>query len=309
MLTTQQLIDIEVGTIATLQGGRITKYNDSQLCWLAGKHNTIGLYNGKRWVPVVPNTAPVVTLPAVTISGATLTSGVVYDVYAQYQSDTSFTFAFQEWASQTARYNDPTVPAGRFQGIAVYNPNTTSGQQLRYLGSVMLDGITGTPKFMDTYTQRFVVNYYNTKTMPVQTYNSSTTYYQYNTANQAWIEYGTGVPAILAAQVRGEFISIHKNMDIAGAITVQHGAILQYFGVGIGLNNLNPLLSYYWADEQDYSDNFPCVTSCYGTPRSGYNWITTVVSLKNDQSTNAPNTVMTVATPGDFGSGYLLVTV
>ena len=95
MLTQQQLIDIEFGGIKTLQGGRIESYTEDKICWQPYKHSTIGLYNGKLWLPVTPNQAIISSDTPTTISGQTLTSGINYDVFGVYRDDTYFDFAFQ----------------------------------------------------------------------------------------------------------------------------------------------------------------------------------------------------------------------
>jgi hypothetical protein len=310
MLTEQQLIDIETGAIKTLQGGRIEKYTDSQLCWQAGKYNTIGLYSGTRWVPVSPPTGIVLSnLSPTTISGATLASGINYDVYARYQSDTNFTLEFQEWASNNARYQDPVWS----DGVLVYG-TTASGKGYRYLGAVRLDGVTGIPKFMDSFEKRFVVNWYNTKPAAVRTYNSSLNIWTYSVNTGLWYEYGTNMADILAAQIRGEFLSIHKNVDISGAFVIsRENRIQQYYGFAMALNSTStPLNSWSWCDEngQTYNDRFAMCASSYGTPLLGYNWITIVCKLTNDQAGSAPpSSRMSIVTPGDAGGGMMMIMV
>jgi hypothetical protein len=307
MLTQQQIIDIETGYIPTLQGGRIDFYTDNQIMWQPYKHNLIGLYNGSRWVPVSTSTPMLSTPSPVTISGSTLASGVNYDVYAKYQSDTSFTLEFQPWATASGRYSAPV----RSDGVLVYNA-TALGKTYRFLGTARLNGITGTPKFTDSFEQRFIVNWYNTKPAIVRTYNSSTTVYTYNGGGNIVVEYGTNMAAILAANVRGEFLSIHKNMGIGGAFSVGHPSYInQYFSVGMGLNSTAVFLPANSYTDQDSGN--PNVWSpsmaVNGNPNEGYNYITILVKSYNDQSSNAPYLCMTNQTPGDAGGGYVLVMV
>lgn len=125
----------------------------------------------------------------------------------------------------------------RFEGIQVYDITSTVGTTMRFLGTVRL--IAGT-YFVDSTTQRFVVNWNNKIPKVVITYNTSTG--NFTSSSASVVEFNSG-----AGQVRGEFLSLTTNYTLMGSVTSYINAALanERSQIGVGFNSVN--LGSGWA--------------------------------------------------------------
>jgi hypothetical protein len=138
-------------------GGRLERVDDTHLEWQPGVNGSIGLFNGNDWVMCTPTTNPSALNTTTTISGASLTYDVNYDVFMRYGSTTSGILEFQEWATASGRY----TPLARFQGVLTYDNSTDLGKKRRYLGYVRLKQSGANAYFRDEGDVRLISNHYN----------------------------------------------------------------------------------------------------------------------------------------------------
>jgi hypothetical protein len=217
--------------IRTFCGGRLERYSDTELRWNPVGHNIVGLYDGTQWTLVAPTGTISAANSFTTINGASVASGVNYDVYASYVSKDTFNLTFQEWNNDTTRIITPQT----YQGVYVYDSTTTTGRQSRYLGIIRMDGVTGSKYFIDTINQRYIMNYYNKMIKPLgvdNPYSSSTS----DTCTTSWRSWKTDgdvfkVSAICDGQ---EGILLTANGHMASASTAVGGS------VSIGMDSKSP---------------------------------------------------------------------
>jgi DUF4097 and DUF4098 domain-containing protein YvlB len=180
----------------------------TSLVWTAVTSSGIGLYNGSYWQVVTPANSVTFTYLS-TVYNATATSGGYnYDIFAEFVSSSEVVLKAQAWTSDTVRSKEPSI----FEGVYVYDL-TEAGKQRRYLGTARRRS-TYDREWVDTDTQRFVVNHYNAVPKTVRTANSlaeGVTYKVDVALCPSLREFrgGTG-------QTRGEFLRI--NLSFSGVV-------------------------------------------------------------------------------------------
>jgi hypothetical protein len=208
-----ELQEIENASIRSINGGRIDRYSNEELRWSPYSTGLISLYNGKSWV-VVSSSGVSVSNTTTDMDGVTLTSGINYDVYAKYQTPSSFSLELYRWPASNNRGLNGFK---KFEGVRVYDNTTTIGQSMRFVGAVRLTQSGSAAVFTDSATQRFVVNWNNTQSSIVRTYNTGTTYSSLTyggITQESFVEFNLGIN-----QVRGEFLVLDtKQIGIGASI-------------------------------------------------------------------------------------------
>lgn len=269
MLTLDEIKELEMGLVRSLQGGRIDYYNTTTLMWNSYIHGTVGIYNGSMWVPVTPPSQVNFVNNSYDINGSSLVAGKNYDVFARYQNEQTFSLALAPWTSNTSRVSE----LSRFEGVLVYN-TTTSGKQMRYLGTIRTDSSIN---FVDSATQRFVVNWDNCIMKCVNTYNSS--YTDWTWSSTTWQEFRAG-----SSQVKGEFLLTRSGSSFMSVAQAYISADSSQVWLATALNSTT---AYSGKDIFDYvygNSRHTIICHTYISPVLGYNYITMLA--KNSSSSS-----------------------
>jgi hypothetical protein len=88
----------------SIPGGVLQFISSTQIKWSFLYNSMIQLFNNTTglWALVQPGTEPTVSNTASDMGGDALVSGVIYDVYAKYVSNSSFSLEFAKWGTSTA---------------------------------------------------------------------------------------------------------------------------------------------------------------------------------------------------------------
>jgi hypothetical protein len=92
--------------IKTVVGGRLDYKSDTELAWNFWESNTISLWNGAEWTMVSPIAPPTLLSTTSGINGVALTYDVVYDIFAEYSTPTTFNLVASKWMTSGAGTSD-----------------------------------------------------------------------------------------------------------------------------------------------------------------------------------------------------------
>jgi hypothetical protein len=287
-----ELKEIEFGVVRTLQGGRIDRTSDSVLTWAPDAHGSVGLFTGSVWSVITKSSSVSYNISDKDYFGNNITAGLNYDVFASYVSGGDFLLKLVPWATDNTRVAD----LYRFEGVLVYE-NSSAGLKMRYLGSVRL--IAG-PAFVDSTTQRFVVNWENRQSKTVRCYCSSSGSWTSSSVNI--VEFYTGTN-----MVRGEFLSLTTDQTLIGVATSYFNALSGASAraqIGVGFNSVtssNCWAEYYQMASALYFNGVSVTTHGTTTPLLGYNYMTVLFRAIT------ANTFSMEAGAGDYTGGVLYV--
>jgi hypothetical protein len=138
--------------------GRIDRASDTVLTWTPVSGSGLAIYDGGDWQLVTPSSLPSMTNTAVDIDEAALAVNSVYDLFAEYDTTTSFKIAAKKWGSPSAR----GYTLYQHEGVLVHQ-NTPEGLRRRFLATICTYDGSGTVNFKDEKLYRYVSNYYNKK--------------------------------------------------------------------------------------------------------------------------------------------------
>lgn len=166
------LINKSIGAhIRSVVEGKVGLSSATSLAWTSVVGFGIAIYNGSNWELVTPSTAPELANTASDLDSNALAVDSVYDIFAAYDTDTSFDLVAKEWTS-------PTVMGyTRYQhdGVLVHE-NSASGLKRRFLGTIYTYSNSGTVNFKDEFLYRYISNYYNKTRKVLKGIESGTTW-------------------------------------------------------------------------------------------------------------------------------------
>jgi hypothetical protein len=289
-----ELKEIEIGVVRTLQGGRIDYVTNTSIQWAPYTHGCIGLYTGTSWVPVTKSGSVTYNIADKDYFGNSVTAGLNYDVFAKYLSSGNFNLQLVPWATNNTRVTD----LNRFEGILVYD-NSAAGRIMRYLGTVRL--VAG-PYFVDSDTQRFMINYNNQIPKGLRAYCSSTPYATWNPTSVNIVEYYTGTN-----MVRGEFLCLDPAFYLTGGVTAWYTATTSVVTargqIAVALNTTTSGLPFWgeWNEVNtgNYQIRYSTPTVAYGLPLLGYNYFTIVFRAV------VAATYQTYSEPGKYTAAFM----
>lgn len=138
--------------------GRIDRTSDTVLTWTAVSGSGLAIYDGGDWQLVTPSVMPTFANTAQDVDGAALAVYSVYDLFAEYDTTTSFNIVAKKWTSPTVQ----GYVLHRHQGVLVHQ-DTSAGLKRRFLGTIYTYDNSGAVNFKDEKLYRYVSNYYNKK--------------------------------------------------------------------------------------------------------------------------------------------------
>lgn len=257
----------------TVVGGRLERQDASTLVWSPLVSSSIGLYNGSAWDLVVAGPTPSISTSGLTVSGGGLTLNTNYDVYAYYQSSSSFSIQLQEWAGNNSRYETPD----RFDGILVRDSTTTEGRKYRFLGIVRLNS---SGEFSDIDRERFVWNFYNRQRRSLWARPTDTADRSYGSST--WREYNGG-----SAWYRAYFLSHEPEEFIITAMAEAHSnsSNAKWYISGL-LNATNTARTPRVYNDADATyDNFQASCTSRESSVEGLNYMTMTQYARDGTST------------------------
>lgn len=136
--------------------GRIDRASDTVLTWTAVSGCGLAIYDGGDWQLVTPSVMPTLENTALDVDGAVLAVGSVYDLFAEYDTTTSFNIVAKKWSSPSVQ----GYALHRHQGVLVHQ-DTPTGIRRRFLGTIYTYDNSGTVNFKDEKLYRYVSSYYN----------------------------------------------------------------------------------------------------------------------------------------------------
>lgn len=140
--------------------GRLAWNSDTALIWNPVRGCGVALWMNGDWQVATPSHSITLSNTATDIDGNALTYNYNYDIFAEGDgTPINFRLVAKKWTSDTARAQNLL----RFNGVLVYDKDTDTGRRRRFLGTVRLRNDSGTPKFTDTVTKRFISNFYNSE--------------------------------------------------------------------------------------------------------------------------------------------------
>ena len=202
-ISSNHLKELELAMIRPLQGGRITNYSLTELRWEPYHHNKVSLHNGRFW-EIFGFDYLSLSCSGVDFNNAQIVGNKQYDVYINYNEGNP-RLDLVPWFNDLSR----TIYPFNYNGVLVYNSTTEQGVKLRFIGSIRTVVSGGDVSFINTKSQRFVVNWDNPIISAVQTYHQAITNTTFNPSNGrpgynsiTEFNYGSGM-------IRGEFLVIH----------------------------------------------------------------------------------------------------
>jgi len=257
----------------SMVGGRLDIYNitssgtGTQLYWNSVISSDIGLYNGTIWEYVTPSGSIYLNSNSTTISGATMSGGINYDVFAEYFSSNNFNLVIQEWASSTGRYTSLST----FEGVYVYDLST-QGKKRRYLGTVRRRS-TYNLEFVDSPNQRLLMNYYNklSKNFNVMPLTAFTTQTISVTSWQSWVNDGE----LFKVEFLSDGINIIK---LDGYISGEPGTMCAW-----GIDSKTVATNDSFAIQDWGAGGQGMITEYRGFPSAGYHYAYPLIKKRSDK--------------------------
>lgn len=169
-------------------------------------HDRVNIWNGSLWVPFQ------LTYNGLSLSLSGLTTTLPYDIYV-FDNSGTLTLQAVVWTGTTG------FTRGTFQGMPVKG----SDARFLYLGTIQMQA---TSQCEDSYSRRFVWNYFNKVAVKMQKFDSTATW-NYTTASYRAMNNSN---ANRIEVVSGDYFSL---MDSVAITTTLGGAVVRRLGIGL----------------------------------------------------------------------------